>query len=166
MELCRIQWGSRNLSRIIYGEQSSFGLKEINYSLPIAFEYTDNPELYLSFEEVKELLAVNYQGYQNGQQSLMNFSNIEYVLANVDDSKLIANRFQVTEAKAIQLCAWLKSIEISLSNIEQNYEMPYFRGKSTLSSQLLERRLNQVCSAAKRIHSHQRDCSSLETARV
>lgn len=159
-----MQWGSRNLSRIMFGDHSFFGLKEINYSLPVTFEFTDKPELYLSSQEAKDLLSVNYQGYQNGQHSLMNISNVQYILENINETQMVAFRLQVSEAKAEQLSRWLTTIENSLKTIEEHYQMPYFRGRHGLSSQLFKRRFDKVPPVAERLHSHQRDCSSLETA--
>lgn len=132
MNLCRIQWGSRNLSRAVFGDNSFFGLNEINFSLPITFEFTDKPELYLTTQEAVGLLSVNYRGYQNEHPgSLLNITNVNYLLANLNDSKLLADRFLVSEAKAAALAKWVKRMVKSVKIIEaNNFELAYFRGRA------------------------------------
>lgn len=130
MELCRIQWGSRNLSRAMFGDNSIFGLNEINFSLPIVFEYTDKPELYFSTKEVNELLSVNYLGHQSIlSNSLMNFTNIQFLLDNFNDTIRLSLKFKISQEKCAALTKWIKNVLKSIRIIEsENYEIAFFRG--------------------------------------
>lgn len=131
MNLCRIQWGSRNISRAVFGDSSFFGLNEINFSLPIPFEYTDNPDLFLTTQEARDLLAVDEVGRQNTvPTSLMNFSNVEFLLKNINDTAKIASRLQISEAKSGGISKWMKRVVKAITTIEsKNFEIAYFRGK-------------------------------------
>lgn len=130
MELCRIQWGSKNISRIIFGSNSSLGLKEINYSLPINFEVPTAPETFLATEEARRLLMVEYQGNQirEAQYSLMNFNNSEFLLANIDNPNNIANVFNLTLPKAVNLGHFAKRLIQSLKTIDKVPEQGFVRG--------------------------------------
>lgn len=132
MNLCRIQWGARNLSRAMFGDDSFFGLNQINFSLPIQFEYTDNPEIFLTTQEVRDLLSVLDSGRQTEQpNSLMNITNVEFLLNNLNDTAKISSRFLINEAKSKGISKWMKRIVKAVTTIEsQNFEMAYFRGKS------------------------------------
>ena len=134
IDMCRMQWGSRNISRIIFGDDTFFGLQEINFSLPIPFEFTDKPDLFLTYQETRELLAVNYQGAQHSQpNSIINFTNIGFLLQNLNETNLLASRFVLSEPKAAQLAAWVKRVLNSLNVIDpDNPEISYFRGTFSL----------------------------------
>lgn len=164
MDLCRMQWGSRNLSRAIFGDNSFFGLNQINFSLPIAFEYTDNPEFYLTMTETKELLSVNYLGKQNDQpNSIMNYTNINYILNNINRVDLIATRLVLSEQKTYVLISWIYHVMKSVKIIQEtNFEIAYFRGKSLLQSKVCKRRFDQFAPIPKGVHSDKRDNPSFK----
>ena len=130
MDYCRIQWGSKNLTKIIFGENSTFGLKEINFSLPIPFEFTENEEYFLTLQESKELLSVNYEGYQSDHKySLMNYDNLNFLLKNLDQLNMVSYRFNISKAKSGELIKWIKRLYQSLKVIDNsNPELAYFRG--------------------------------------
>ena len=130
-EYCKIQWASRNLTRIIYGAESNLGLKHINFSLPVEFEVDSDPNHFLNMEEVKKLLLFNYQGYLvNGASfSLLNFDNSRFLLQNSHSLIVIADKFGLSLAKASGLVKYANRIVSSLRSIDQNAEVGYFRGR-------------------------------------
>lgn len=130
MEYCRIQWASRNLTRIIYGDITSFGLKEINFSLPVDFEITNDPKSYFNMNDTKELLMFNYQGHlvDNAHNSLLRFNNSQYLISNWHNPDSIAVRFSISPRQASSLASYAIRIVESLRSIDSNAELSYFRG--------------------------------------
>lgn len=141
MELCRIQWGSRNLSRIIFGPQSSFGLKEINFSLPIDFEMATTPDTFLSTEDGRRLLLVDYRGQHAyyAPYSLMAFNNSDYLLKHLEEPDKLAETFLLTSFQAKSLASFARRIVLSLRTIEKVPELGYLRGILRLISEILDR---------------------------
>jgi hypothetical protein len=130
MEYCKMQWASRNLTRIIYGPDSSFGLKDINFSLPIDFEVTSDPNNFFTMKDTKDLLLFNYLGHlvNGAQNSLMNSTNTQFLITYNDNPESIAEEFGISLGKAIALANYTKRIMNSLHSIDANAELGYFRG--------------------------------------
>lgn len=130
-EYCRIQWASRNLTRIIYGSDSSFGIKEINFSLPVDFEVTSNPSEFFTMEEVRKFIMFGYKGdiVNGAKDSLGLFNNSQFLLSNLNDPSLIGEKFSIPTNKASALAKFTKRIMDSISSIDKNAENGYFRGR-------------------------------------
>jgi hypothetical protein len=125
-----MQWGSKNLTKLIDRIEMNSGYMAFNNSIPAVFEVCgDCKDSPFTFLDIKRLLDYWPGGHQSNERtSLLNFTNCEYLLANQGRPEAIAERFAINTPQAVSLIEYSKSLFRSYGILSDTPTIDYFRG--------------------------------------
>jgi hypothetical protein len=126
-----MQWGSKNLTKLIGRVETNIGYLAFNDSIPGVFEVCgeckDTP---FTFSQIKRLLDFWPGARQSNEPtSLLNFTNCDYLFANLNIPENIAQRFAINASQAVNLIAYTKSLFRSYEILSDTPSVDYFRGR-------------------------------------
>lgn len=135
-ELCAIQWGSKNLTRMLNQPENIGGMRNVNASIPLKFEFASTKKnIVLSYDKIiKDLLDYDKANGREGGSttSLLNFKNAKYLSENLDHPKKLADYFGLDENHSKQLIKYYKECFESLQVLSKDLDRPdqaYYRAR-------------------------------------
>ena len=126
-----MQWGSKNLTKLIDRVETNNGYMAFNDSIPGDFEVCgDCKDTPFTFSEIKRLLDFWPVAHQSNEPtSLLNFTNCDYLLANLNSPDIVAQRFAINASQAASLIAYTKRLFRSYEILSDTPSIDYFRGR-------------------------------------
>ena len=123
-------WGSKNLTKLIDRVETNIGYSAFNDSIPGVFEVCgDCRDTSFSFSEIKRLLDYSRGPSQSNEPtSLLNFTNCDFLLANLNAPDKIAQRFAIGASQAASLVSYAKTLSRSYEILSDTPSVDYFRG--------------------------------------
>ena len=126
-----MQWGSKNLTKLIDRVETNIGYLAFNDSIPAVFEVCGEcKESPFTFSQIKRLLDF-WPGAQQSNEptSLLNFTNCDYLVANLNSPDKVAQRFAINASQAVGLIEYTKILFRSYGILSDSPSVDYFRGK-------------------------------------
>jgi len=129
-ELCQLQWGKKKLTRLIDSRNIN-SYSDLNVSIPLIFEIAqEDPLTWLDLATSKRLLSMYTNGTQtNEPTSLLNFTNVQKLVNNLNNTSLIQSTFSLTVPQAIALSAYYNNSMNSMRVASNSPQLSYFRAR-------------------------------------
>lgn len=127
-----MQWGAKNGTNLLANTEFIKGYRNMNDSTLFDFEVCgDNPDARLTYEEAKRLLSRQSDGNQNNEPtSLLNFTNSYYLIKNLNNTKGIMERFQLSSlSKAEGLSAYYTDTLSTFKLNTNSPELSFYRAR-------------------------------------
>ena len=131
LKLCAFQWGSKAVTELIGKPLSITGYRSMNSSIPLDYEFCgDDLEARLTNEEALRLLDKTADGKMtNNAYSLLNFTNGQFLIDNLDKVDKVMAKFYLSKQKAESLIKYYNSTLNSLKLASNSPELSYFRAR-------------------------------------
>jgi len=125
-----MQWGAKNLTKLIGKAEYIDGYRDMNASIVVNYEFcTNDPLTQLEFPAAKRLLSMMQGGYMSAEPtSLLNFTNANYLIANLNNFVQIGGKFNLDLVKSEAMSAYYNNSMKSLSIASNSPSLSYFRG--------------------------------------